>query len=175
MITLVDIGGAQVGVCPIEPQQSRLGRRERERMAVDRIISAIIGPEATLGHLPGGAPSVSGCPFLSIAHSRLLAAVAVHPTAPVGIDAEEDRHSTLRRVASKFLSAGEMEWVGDSDLLRAWTIKEAVYKAAGAPGLSVIDGIALHPGLARATACGHAYAIASTWIGPTLITVATRI
>lgn len=176
MIGIINIGGARVGVCPIEqPGGSRLSRRERERQAVGLILAAMLGPDATLSHLPSGAPAVSGCPHLSITHSRLLAAVAVHPDAPVGIDAEEDRQATLQRVASKFLSAKEMEWIDGSDLLRAWTIKEAVYKAAASPGLSVIDGIELHPGLSRAGACGRTYDIVSTWLGPTLITVATQI
>lgn len=172
MITTLTIASAQVGVCPIEPSDSRLSRRLRERRAVERILQAMLG-HARLDHLPDGAPIADGARFISISHSRRLAAVAISQSAPLGIDAEEDRRATLLRVAPKFLSDRERQWVGEADLVRAWTIKEAVYKAAGQPSLTATEGIRLLPALQGAEAAGRVYACESVWLGPTLLTVAT--
>lgn len=76
---------------------------------------------------------------ISITHSRDLVAVAVAPAGcHVGVDAENTgRDRQLRRVASRFLSPDQLPHWGATpeSLLRAWTIKEALYKAALIPGL----------------------------------------
>lgn len=172
MTSIIEIAGARVGIHPIADGDNRLTRRQRERQAVEAILCDMLG-RCTLTHRPDGAPAIDGIPYLSITHSKRLAAVAIHPSAPIGIDAEEDRRDTLRRVKERFLTASEMQWIDDDHLLDAWTIKEAVYKAAAAPGLAGTD-IALHPGLAQATAQGHVYAIDTLRLGPTLLTLATQ-
>lgn len=93
-------------------------------------------------HSPSGAPFLSGVdspPAISITHSRDLVAVAVAPVGcHVGIDAENTgRDRQLRRVAPRFLSPHQRPLWGATpeSLLRAWTIKEALYKAALIPGL----------------------------------------
>ncbi len=77
---------------------------------------------------------------LSLSHAERWAAAAAHPTTRVGIDVEPAQELPPR-FARYFLSADELSVLGGwadrpTSLLAAWTVKEAVLKAAGR-GLSV--------------------------------------
>ena len=112
-------------------------RREAECRVTDSLIRYALGDSVTLIHLPSGAPCLEGSDMsISISHSTHYAAIALSPTQQIGIDIEEQR-SQLRRVASRVLSEPELEAYSTSDslLLQAWTLKEALYKAALTPGL----------------------------------------
>lgn len=119
------------------------------------LIATHVAPNAVLSHDADGAPLLSGSSLhISISHSRRFAAIALHPTQRIGVDVEEMRAGQLRRVQSRFISPSEAaQWAAtDSQLLAAWTIKEAVYKAAATPGLpltainlSAAPGTALLP------------------------------
>lgn len=104
------------------------GRRESERRAVVGIIQQVL-PGAVLRHTPSGAPQIDGM-HVSVSHSRHYAAVGLSER-PVGIDIEERRTAQLERVATRFLDDEEMARGAFSPdvLLRAWTAKEAVFKA----------------------------------------------
>ena len=112
-----------------------------ERATVARLIDEAFGGQSLcLEHAQSGAPYVPGRPeSVSVTHCRGLAALAVCAGGgKVGIDAESFcRGAQLRRVAVKFLSEGQLpHWQAtDASLLRAWTIKESLYKGAGIPGL----------------------------------------
>ena len=107
------------------------------REAVAQLITKHIGPEARLLHDPDGAPLLAGSDLhISISHSRHFAALMTDPTRRCGVDIEEARPEQLLKVRSKFLTDRELPLWAD-DLLTAWTIKEAVYKAAGTPGLAL--------------------------------------
>ena len=58
-----------------------------------------------------------------------MAALLWSDRAGWGIDIEEARLMQLERVASRVLNPDET----DFDLLQAWTLKEAAFKAAGLP------------------------------------------
>jgi acyl carrier protein len=73
-------------------------------------------------------------PLVSLTHSAELAIAAV-PADPgrvagIGVDVELDRCPDPR-TARFFLTAAERRWAGDrpADLLRLWTVKEALFKA----------------------------------------------
>lgn len=115
---------------------------------VARLLEADPAVPARFGvaHTPEGIPflEVQGggddpLPSISVSHSRSLVAVAVAPSGcPVGVDAETTgRDRQLRRVAPRFLSGAQLpRWSADpAMLLRAWTLKEALYKAALTPGM----------------------------------------
>ena len=73
---------------------------------------------------------------VSISHCRNLAALAVSPAGnPLGIDIERPRRQ-LATVAPRVLSPSELDYYSSfpSGLLQAWTLKEALYKAAGITG-----------------------------------------
>lgn len=114
-----------------------------QRQMVNRLLSeAFPGFTPGIRHLPSGAPVLEGVPGewgISVTHCHQIVAVAICRTSSrIGIDVDEtSRGNQLRRVAPRFLSASQLaEWTyGDESLLFAWSIKEAIYKAAGIPGL----------------------------------------
>ena len=96
--------------------------------------------DAEIGHLPSGAPVICGAntvATLSVSHSRTTLLLAVNRSGhPIGVDTETtDRTRQLLHVAPRFLSPAQQCWAVDPGLLlRAWTIKEALYKAAAIAG-----------------------------------------
>lgn len=119
------------------------------RSAVAEILSRELPADVRLVHDPDGAPLLTGTDLhISISHSRRFAAVALHPRLRIGVDIEEERPQQLQRVAERFLSPRDLE-LWSRDLLGAWTIKEAVYKAAGQPGLGLASIDISRPGVAQ--------------------------
>ena len=110
------------------PDCGTVERREYERRAVAGIIQQVL-PGAVLRHTLSGVPQIDGV-YVSVSHSRHYAAVAF-AACPVGIDIEEHRDSQLERVATRFLDEEEMAGgaLSADELLRAWTAKEAAFKA----------------------------------------------
>lgn len=119
-----------------EIQQSKMSRRDNECCTVRDLLAAVL-PGATIMHYPSGAPyvDIDGV-FISVSHSQHYAALAVAAT-PIGIDIEEPRITQLQRVASRFMSPDDYK--ACPDLLRAWTAKEAVFKAAGRESAMLAD------------------------------------
>lgn len=112
-----------------------------------------------IGHFRNGAPFLMGeSGRISITHTGRFLAVATLPPTPevdlsvfseraaLGIDAERsDREQTLK-VRAKFLSDAEQLIVDEDDVKQnvlAWTVKEALYKAAMQPGLDFIEDITI--------------------------------
>lgn len=97
-------------------------------------------PDAEISNLPSGAPVICGADnfaTISVSHSRTTLLLAVSRSGhPIGVDTETaDRSRQLRHVAPRFLSQAQQCWATDPGLLlRAWTIKEALYKAAAIAG-----------------------------------------
>ena len=115
-----------------------LSRRENEEKAVGRLVEEIFGTGATRFHTPEGAPLIADCHgneiavAVTISHSRHYAAIATAPPGcRAGIDIEEQRDQ-IGRVAPRVLSAEELAHYSalPDGLLRAWTLKEALFKAA---------------------------------------------
>lgn len=153
-------------------------RREAETAAVAALACLIAGDEAAIGHHADGSPFIMGYDgFISVSHSRLMAFIASHVALRIGIDAELPRRQ-LMNVASRFLAPCEQpHWRSQSALLRAWTIKEAVYKAAGVAGLPLADIRLPHPQAASDVPCavipdGRRFALYSRDVGDHAVTVA---
>ena len=154
--------------------------REREQVTVHNLVKEITASRFTLTHDEHGAPRLIGCSCrppgdLSVTHCAEGAAIAYSDHHIVGIDMETPRQQ-LERVKERFLSADELEiYTGIDLLLKAWTAKEAVYKAAHTPGLPLIGGIKL-TGDDTALAANHTYRL--HWIqaghSDALICVAIR-
>lgn len=115
-------------------------RRELERRAVGRLVEAAFGPDAVFGHRTSGAPFVVGSPAaVSVSHSARCCLLAVDPFGrPIGVDVEHWRPQLLR-VAPRVLMPDELSRYAASQrsLLMAWAAKEAVFKAAGDPSLTI--------------------------------------
>ena len=112
-------------------------RRNAEAEAVAKLVARAFGRDAIKTNAPDGAPLIEGsAASVSISHCRNLAALAVSPAGnPLGIDIERPRRQ-LATVAPRVLSPSELDYYSSfpSGLLQAWTLKEALYKAAGITG-----------------------------------------
>ncbi len=115
-------------------------KRRREMTLTRRLVKKLLGHGVTVGHRRNGSPYAVGFEgSLSVSHSRDVAAVVYDPDMATGVDVEFPSPA-LQRVATKFLSRNELQiYTGMALLLKAWTIKEAVYKAAQIDGLSLFD------------------------------------
>lgn len=115
-------------------------RRQLERRAVGRLVEAAFGHDAVLGHRHSGAPFVVGSPAaVSVSHSARCCLLAVDQSGrPIGVDVEHWRPQLLR-VAPRVLMPDELSRYAASQrsLLMAWAAKEAVFKAAGDPSLTI--------------------------------------
>lgn len=176
MIEVFKYDDITLGVTPIEADPDRT-RTERERAAVSALIALFFGADTRIGHHDSGAPYLVGQENISltVSHSRDYAAVAFSAERIVGVDIEQWREQ-LVRVAPRVLSESEMAFYTASPalLLRAWTMKEALYKAALTPGLDFRRDITLpsHPASTAATVAGRPYTIIATLtIAPDTLTL----
>lgn len=152
---LLSLCGVDVYVTAFLPEEAEVGQMAGQKLAVGRLVAEALGPKALLSHRHDGSPIIEGSDReISVSHCAGLAALAVGGCERIGVDIERPR-ATLRRVARKYLSEAEMtEWLTDEDLLRAWTIKEALYKAAGVAGVDFANEVVLpskadNPGTGR--------------------------
>lgn len=118
-------------------------RHEIEQAAKMAIVAEVFGP-LELCHRADGSPFIPGSgASISVSHCQTLVVLAADRLGRnIGIDCEtSSRGAQLGRVAAKFLSpAQSLAWGTDEKhLLRAWTLKEAFYKAARIPGLPLAD------------------------------------
>lgn len=118
--------------------------RTAERRAVEALVHDALG--CGLGHYPDGAPYAEGREdvVISVSHGagHAVVAVGLDPNIRIGVDIEgTDRLRQLERVRSRFEGPDDVPSLG---LLRLWTAKEAVYKAARQPGLP-LAAIAVSP------------------------------
>lgn len=104
-----------------------------------------------IGHFHNGAPFLFGSSArISVTHCKGLLAIATLPDTPevqlseysdraaLGIDAERKDRQQVLKLRDRFLSDGELNTIPDDDVelnVQAWTVKEAVYKAALTEGL----------------------------------------
>ena len=81
---------------------------------------------------------------ISLSHSFPFVAAIISHKKPVGIDLERFGRN-VEKIGPRFLSAEEWNRWQDShsDLTKAWTCKEAIYKAMGVPGLAFQQDIQL--------------------------------
>lgn len=148
-------------------------RRQRERDTVLALLRDTLGSDCSLTHDTDGAPQLEGW-HISISHSIDLAVVALNRDQRIGVDAETMRDA-LWRVRPKFLSSTEMEFCDTPRrLLRAWTAKEAAYKAAGIRTLSFVDGIRLSPSLFLASTPNLDFRLTYIFTDQNTIALATR-
>ena len=81
---------------------------------------------------------------ISLSHSFPFVAAVISHKKTVGIDLERFGRN-VEKIGPRFLSAEEWNLWQDShsDLTKAWTCKEAIYKAMGVPGLAFQQDIQL--------------------------------
>lgn len=156
-----------------------ISEKRRREMAVERfLLSQMFGSDTRLLHNPDGAPYIDGLPgCLTVTHSGAHVAVAYDEIRRIGIDIESPRDA-LGRVARRFLTAEEYPVYSASVslLLRAWTAKEAVYKAAG---IKRLESGQIHlppdPQSPVVTVPGRRFLLTYHTLGDELMAVATEI
>lgn len=142
-------------------KDSAASRRQAEKAAIEKCLEALGITPDTLAHAPTGKPyltnSYAGA-NISISHSPTVAAVAVAPVVdgPFGIDIENINRSQFQRVLPRILSVVEQTFVLNPseplNLARAWTAKEAVFKAVSSSEIDFARHISIDsPAFDKAT------------------------
>lgn len=141
---IIRIEGCTVALDVIATRSRR--RRENELAAVGELLAAVAGRPVEILHHKDGSPYPAGLPLhISISHSQHLAALLWSENPGYGVDVEENRTQQLERVAPRVMSVDELEYYGrlTHGLLRAWTLKEAAFKAAGMADVANLSEIML--------------------------------
>lgn len=119
---------------------AKSAKRRLEIAATRLLLKNTFGNDALLQHTEHGAPFIDNYSGnISISHSKDKVYIAFSRLYKVGVDIQYWSES-LARVTSKYLSDTEVEAINVSDrhsLLKAWTVKEAVYKLLGINDLSL--------------------------------------
>lgn len=89
---------------------------------------------------------MDGFGFVSLTHTKGLAAAIFHKEMPVGIDMDYVREKVVR-LGPKFLDESEMDFLGKDPLMHtiAWSAKESIFKCQGKKGISLKHNIRLSP------------------------------
>lgn len=120
----------------------RAESRQMEYLAVRVLLKTVCGEEKLICHAPSGKPFLADKSYhISISHTKGYAAIALHPSAEVGIDIEQVADRVLK-VADRFMCAEELQgeaesvstYAGDRKIstlyymLLHWSAKETLYK-----------------------------------------------
>ena len=94
----------------------------------------------------GKSHPMDGFGYVSLTHTKGLAAAIFHKEMPVGIDLDYVREKVVR-LGPKFLDETEMGFLGTDPLLNtiAWSAKESIFKCQGKKGISLKHNIRLSP------------------------------
>ena len=107
-------------------------KRKQEWLAVRVLLKELCGEEKKIAYLPSGKPYLEdGSMHVSFSHTHGYVAVALHPSAEVGIDIEQ-YGTRVQRVASRFVREDERVSIEAGDevyaLLLHWSAKETMFK-----------------------------------------------
>ncbi len=112
--------------------------RKKEYLAIRLLLQQVLETDKfNIIYDNYGKPHLQNPPYyLSIAHSKTIAAALLHPTQNNGLDIEQI-HPRILKIQQKFLSTTELTHFQEDvlKLTAAWSIKEAVYKWYGKKGL----------------------------------------
>jgi phosphopantetheinyl transferase len=94
----------------------------------------------------GKSHPMDGNGFVSLTHTKGIAAAIFHKDMPVGIDLDFVREKVVR-LGPKFLDPSEIEFLNDDPVLYtiAWSAKESIFKCQGKRGISLRRNILLEP------------------------------
>ncbi len=119
-------------------------KRQKEWLAVRLLLQEIGCRSSEISYLENGQPQIVHPEFqqISISHSSQMAGIYLHHSVNVGLDIENSSRD-FRRIEEKYLSPDEIQLANSINNGHGlfWCIKEAVYKAAGIPGISFAEQI----------------------------------
>ena len=117
----------------------------RSQFLASRKLIGLINPDLRISYKED-IPILSDNKNISISHSDEIVTILISKENGIGVDVEKIKNK-VHSVASKFLSSNEIGFFGKDpstrQLIRAWTAKEAIYKALRKPGINFSDNIIL--------------------------------
>ena len=94
-------------------------KRKQEWLAVRVLLKELLGEEKRIVYLPSGKPCLEdGSACISFSHTSGYVAVAIHPSAEVGVDIEQ-YGTRVQRLASRFVREDERISVQNGDEIYA--------------------------------------------------------
>ena len=124
-------------------------KRKQEWLAVRVLLKERLGEEKSIAYLPSGKPYLEdGSMHVSFSHTHGYVAVALHPSAEVGVDIEQ-YGTRVRRVASRFIREDEKVSIASGDeivgVLLHWSAKETMFKLMDDQGVDFIEHLRIFP------------------------------
>ena len=124
-------------------------KRKQEWLAVRVLLKEILGEEKEIAYHPSGKPFLKdNSMHISFSHTHGYVAVALHPSAEVGVDIEQYGHR-VQRVASRFIREDEKVSIASGDeiygLLIHWSAKETMFKLMDDQAVDFIDHLHILP------------------------------
>jgi len=124
-------------------------KRKQEWLAVRVLLKELCGEEKKIAYLPSGKPYLEdGSMHVSFSHTPGYVAVALHPSAEVGVDIEQ-YGTRVRRVASRFVREDECTSIEAGDevyaLLMHWSAKETLFKLMEEGAVDFIEHLRIMP------------------------------
>ena len=117
----------------------------RSQFLSSRTLIGLINPDLRISYKED-IPILSDNRNISISHSDEIVTILISKENGIGVDVEKIKNK-IHSIASKFLSSNEIGFFGKDpstrQLIRAWTAKEAIYKALRKPGISFSENIIL--------------------------------
>lgn len=94
----------------------------------------------------GKSHPMDGYGYVSLTHTKGIAAAIFHKDMPVGIDLDFVREKVVR-LGPKFLDPSEINFLNNDPVLYtiAWSAKESIFKCQGKRGISLKNNILLEP------------------------------
>lgn len=135
-------------------------KRKQEWLAVRVLLKELCGEEKGIAYLPSGKPYLEdGSAFVSFSHTSGYVAVALHPSAEVGVDIEQ-YGTRVQRVASRFIREDEKVSVESGDeiyaLLLHWSAKETMFKLMKDEAVDFIKHLHILPFVPEESGTFHA-------------------
>lgn len=124
-------------------------KRKQEWLAVRVLLKELLGEEKKIVYLPSGKPCLEdGSACISFSHTPGYVAVAIHPSAEVGVDIEQ-YGTRVQRLASRFVREDELVSVASGDeiyaLLLHWSAKETMFKLMEEEAVDFLDHLRIFP------------------------------
>ena len=136
-------------------------KRKQEWLAVRVLLKELCGEEKKIAYLPSGKPYLEdGSMHVSFSHTHGYVAVALHPSAEVGIDIEQ-YGTRVQRVASRFVREDERVSIEAGDevhaLLLHWSAKETMFKLMEEEAVDFIKHLQVLPFAPKESGSFEAY------------------
>jgi 4'-phosphopantetheinyl transferase len=124
-------------------------KRDIEKQAARHLVRTVLDrQDLEIGYEENGRPVLNNGTHISISHSfDLLVILFSRETSEIGVDVEKVREKIMN-IITKFLSREELDELTGSSYAKYtlyWAAKEAVYKAAGIPGLLFGEEMLVEP------------------------------